>query len=42
MSPDVIERCVIVNGKEKWAIYICPVGTSRHDDIAHQIIKNLE
>ena len=40
MSPDVIEKRTIIDGKEKWKVYICPIG-SRSNDVANKLIKHL-
>ena len=40
MSPDVIEKNIGSVKKPTWKVYICPCG-SRHDNIAHEIIKKL-
>lgn len=40
MSPDVIEKNVGTEKKPIWKVYIAPLG-SRHDNIAHELIKTL-
>jgi hypothetical protein len=40
-SPDVIEKNIGTAEKPKWKVYICPTGTSRKDNIAHELCEYL-